>query len=374
MSVYKNSLIGETKNVVASGTDEAAPGLVVKHIFARASYRSQVHQLDSESYKEHLEINATWSRFRKESQALSDALGITVDGKPAPDIIIEEHSRDVRVRRRVSIERKKGGGVRKEITMLSRQARQRMYFTARNIDGLTHMITLTYPAEYPHDGEVVKYHWKLFRQFLTRNGFDYGFWFLEFQRRGAPHFHVFLPAVKKERDERWLHTVSYRWAEIVDSSDFSKHVRAGTRFEKLRREGAVGGYVYKYALKSEQKEVPENYRNVGRFWGVWGEQAKTIKNTFAGVADEGNLLLLSRLIRRDQNAQLRRDGKRVKKYKGRVGFTGWNGARVLNTIRKWFAENKDVPRLTSGYEYKGRRYGGMAVPLGQLPDAKRNSS
>lgn len=29
------------------------------------------------------------------------------------------------------------------------------------------------------------------------------------------------------------------------------------------------GYAVKYATKTEQKEVPESFRDVGRFWGCW---------------------------------------------------------------------------------------------------------
>lgn len=289
---------------------------------------------------------------------MTDSLGITVNGRPAPELIIEVHHRDVRVIRRVSPTRHKGGGQRKAITGLSRQSRMRMYFTARNIPGLTHMLTLTYPGEYPSDGAAVKYHWKCMRQFLLRNGFKYGFWFLEFQQRGAPHYHIYLPTVKSSRDKAWLQTISRRWAEIVDSTDFENHVRAGTRFEKLRKPDATGGYVYKYVIKSEQKTVPDQYLNVGRFWGTWGKMAKTVSEVFAGFADELNLKLLSRLIRRQQKADARKNGKFIRKNKGRVGFVGWNGKLIFDALRKWFDADKDIPKTTSR---------GMAVPLSRLP-------
>jgi hypothetical protein len=39
-------------------------------------------------------------------------------------------------------------------------------------------------------------------------------------------------------------------------------------------------YASKYAAKAEQKEVPENYENVGRFWGVTGRRATLSADTF----------------------------------------------------------------------------------------------
>jgi hypothetical protein len=86
---------------------------------------------------------------------------------------------------------KRGGGVRGEISEFSKAPARRLLLAARNFDGLRVMITLTYPSEFPADGRIVKDHWKRMRQWLTRNGVSSGLWFLEFQERGAPHFHIF---------------------------------------------------------------------------------------------------------------------------------------------------------------------------------------
>ena len=141
------------------------------------------------------------------------------------------------------------------------------------------MVTLTYPHGYPSDGRLVKEHLRRFlqesRRFRERYRDDResvpvkwsAFWFLEFQARGAPHFHIFttgfLPA-------SW---VAATWYRIVNSEDL-RHLRAGTRVEGLRagRSGSIA-YAMKYAAKSEQKTVPDGYENVGRFWGVSGLRA-----------------------------------------------------------------------------------------------------
>jgi hypothetical protein len=172
------------------------------------------------------------------------------------------------------------------------------------------MVTLTYPGFFETDGVAVKNHLRRFLQEVQReyirghkpnHDYPYGgsvhgtgqnyqgnkqlhsaFWFLEFQERGAPHFHIFFNwAPSKE----W---VSKRWYEIVGSEDI-RHFHAGTRTEKILagRAGTIS-YASKYANKCEQKVVPDGYKNVGRFWGVYGDRITMSAATFVSVADRAN--------------------------------------------------------------------------------------
>ena len=84
-------------------------------------------------------------------------------------------------------------------------------------------------------------------------------WVLEFQERGAPHFHVFFD---KNLDRN---AVSAAWFRIVGSDD-PKHLLAGTRIEAFRCPEALGPYLMPYAAKLRQKDVPEGFASVGRFW------------------------------------------------------------------------------------------------------------
>jgi hypothetical protein len=93
------------------------------------------------------------------------------------------------------------------------------------------------------------------------------FWFLEFQARGAPHVHFFYTTRVPWQDS------ARKWAHLCGSPGIE---RTATRFEKLRgadgkspRAGALA-YARKYATKLAQKEVPADYKAVGRFWGVRG--------------------------------------------------------------------------------------------------------
>lgn len=157
-----------------------------------------------------------------------------------------------------------GRGRRGEICELTRDSLLRMTFVAHNTAvTFDTMITLTYPKDYPSDGKAVKYHLKRFIRWARQYGMNTYFWFMEFQRRGAPHFHIFTRGTKLHRMKK---EVSKKWFEIVGSGDV-KHLRAGTRVERLRRPDAAGRYAAKYASKPYQKKIPDGYRNVGRWWG-----------------------------------------------------------------------------------------------------------
>jgi len=142
-----------------------------------------------------------------------------------------------------------------------------------------YMHTLTYPSEYETDGRIVKQHLRRYCQELSREAKRRGdtkhstFWFLEFQNRGAPHFHLFTTTFFSYK------RCAIIWYSIVNSGD-ENHLKAGVRVESLKK-GKKGmiSYARKYARKQEQKKVPENYSNVGRFWGVHGVKIRVAAGT-----------------------------------------------------------------------------------------------
>ena len=135
-------------------------------------------------------------------------------------------------------------------------------------------VTLTYPARWDPDPERWKrdlHAWV--RRLLRRYPHASVIWRLEFQERGAPHFHLlvfgveFIPA-------RW---VSRTWAEVVGSGD-PRHERAGTRVERVRSWRGVMRYASKYLAKPQ--EGPTGW--TGRVWGVYG-RANLPLATFVAV-------------------------------------------------------------------------------------------
>lgn len=132
---------------------------------------------------------------------------------------------------------------------------------------------------------------------LTRVRQVYGkveyLWFLEFQKRGAPHIHILLSlAEPNEGERRWLADL---WARIAcDGQDWPytsvrcyrgkirrwkalstlsavrfEHTRDGV-WEVIRVKNGAARYVIKYATKPRQKVIPVHFRDIGRWWGASG--------------------------------------------------------------------------------------------------------
>lgn len=164
-----------------------------------------------------------------------------------------------------------GGGTRQEVKEFSRHSRARLAFVASNTDvSFTTMVTLTYPADYPRDGSRVKRDLRTFLTAFRRYTHNCELlWFLEFQKRGAPHVHILadclLPS-KRDDLKNFRKWVAYKWYKVCGELD-GKHLYAGTRTEALRSAEGGAHYAVKYAGKMQQKTVPDDYRNVGRFWG-----------------------------------------------------------------------------------------------------------
>jgi hypothetical protein len=198
------------------------------------------------------------------------------------------------------------------------------------------MSTLTYPGDWltvAPEGAAVKAHMRaLWERFARAWGFPWlGVWKLEFQRRGAPHVHLFGPepeglagslrAMTSVRSRpalgdglpyaEWLGMV---WADIVDHPDgieWARHARAGTAVDL--NEGArmidpkrLAVYFTKhgsFAAKEYQNCVPDAWavpgKSAGRFWGYRG--------LARGVAEvelsPGDAVQLARLLRRYSRSQ-----------------------------------------------------------------------
>lgn len=196
------------------------------------------------------------------------------------------------------------------ILQWSKKSRQRLAFVASNTDvTFRTMITLTYPLEFPSNGKEVKRHLDAFLKWLRREtgGMSY-LWFLEFQRRGAPHFHIIYdtPFPRKrvaQRDLRWR--VSTTWYRIVGSND-PKHLQAGCRTERIRTEHGARNYCVKYAFKMKQKTVPEGYRDVGRLWGASRDVLPRCKRVVRCTEDDVRSILETWEYRPDADRTLYR--------------------------------------------------------------------
>lgn len=205
----------------------------------------------------------------------ADCVEIITIQKGVQDVIIKHSTKNG------AIPNHAGGGKRGVIKELTRGAIKRLKLTARNVPEGSYeaFLTLTYPKSFPTDGLKVKRDLSVMRKWLRRHGVDGALWFLEFQDRGAPHFHMFL----SKYPSCGVKGVAEHWYKVAGTGD-PNHLRVhlgtagkskkgrGDRpcLERVRKSHTLSFYATKYATKQEQKLVPANYNNVGRFWGTFG--------------------------------------------------------------------------------------------------------
>lgn len=238
---------------------------------------------------------------------------------------------DVIVHRRQGAGTPFGGGARGAIVALSEASRRRLVHTARNVEALPLHLVLTYPAEFPMDGRTVKGHWSQLRKRMARRGLR-GLWWLEFQRRGAPHIHAAVDGPGTAEIQRLREWVARAWYDIVSSGD-ERHLHAGTYLDPWRS-GRYGlqDYVAKEAAKWVQKEPPEGFAHVGRFWGLFGgvRLARRVVE-----AEAASLVPTERVARAAERALRRQNGYRPRRDRGSVGFTAYGAA---GAVSRWLAE------------------------------------
>jgi len=152
------------------------------------------------------------------------------------------------------------------INSFSAHSRRRLRFRAINSSpALISQFGLTYHNEWPDDGRISKRHLNAWLMALRRILPEAGYlWILEFQKRNAPHYHVFLTVPP---DEEARLKLAAAWCRITSPDD-----PAALRFHQDRRnwidwDMGNGSYLCKYLDKEAQKFVPEGYANYGRFWG-----------------------------------------------------------------------------------------------------------
>lgn len=215
------------------------------------------------------------------------------------DYLIQVYNSDVMVKK-PSVSVKKQPGVRADIFQFSKESARRLLFVCRNSGYLIKsQICLTFHEKWPLNGLVLK---SALNNLLVQiraqyPGVNY-LWCLEFQKRGAPHFHLFtsIPVT----DKTFQPFVTKKWLKITDETENAKcrwwHNRPENFFSW---DMGSGGYIIKeYITKAEQKDVPEAFHNVGRFWGTSRGMKprciliqKDIKKNGGDNNDEGNKAL-----------------------------------------------------------------------------------
>ncbi|NCC62300.1 MAG: hypothetical protein EOM12_15475, partial [Verrucomicrobiae bacterium] len=162
--------------------------------------------------------------------------------------------------------REPAGSTRGTIYELSRKSEARLSHLCKNSGHrIKSQLCLTYHEQNPIDGAEVKKHLSRFLAALRRAIPRVGYlWILEFQKRGVPHFHIFLTAPPDREAQKIL---SASWVRITAGTEkqYRWHIRPNNWIEWHMQNG---NYVaHKYLTKHYQKDVPHQYHSVGRYWG-----------------------------------------------------------------------------------------------------------
>lgn len=229
------------------------------------------------------------------SLAVSRLVSHCISARDMPVDCVRVYARDVVVSKTlpagVVVGKFGTGGRRGVVREWTRQALYRLRHVVANCQvQFACMVTLTYPAEWTRDGKAVKAHFRAFSKRLKRKFPEVaGVWFMEFQLRGAPHYHILLnlkiwemgKLVERTRRHNKLGKRKYRtvvwvqemlsswWYDIVESGD-EKHLRAGCAVEVIEEENGAIRYTASHASKPHQKRIPIDYQDCGKLWGVIG--------------------------------------------------------------------------------------------------------
>ncbi len=215
------------------------------------------------------------------------------------------------------------------VTTFSRRSRSRMMQATAHISNVelsrSLFVTLTYPRTFPEDPSTSKLH---FRAFLMRLRRKFprmsAIWKLEFQKRGAPHWHLIvlhIPFLAKE----WLSRV---WYEVAGGGD-ERHRRAGTNVQRVVSTRQARSYVAKYVAKLPVGETPPWS---GRFWGIVGRghlDTYTVEWPFDGQG-------IARLTRAIRNLARGRSRGAARKFRRRNRWIFCDGERSTVLIQ-WAA-------------------------------------
>jgi len=191
-----------------------------------------------------------------------------------PTLKLEFQGRFVAAAVRYPSDRKYSRHKRGKVTGFSAGSRTRMFDMFHKMEYKTKpiFVTLTYMENW-YDAAQSKAHLRAFLERIRR-AYPHasGIWRMEFQERGAPHFHIIffkLGYIKKEK-------VQAMWAEIIGE----KGSKPFTRIEQIKKVRGVMFYVSKYVAKFQDGGISgfnsltylhayqEKYGEfIGRVWG-----------------------------------------------------------------------------------------------------------
>lgn len=145
----------------------------------------------------------------------------------------------------------------------SRKCRRRMMNAIHSIQWpenyKRYHIILTYPAKYSDDYRVWKNHLKAFKRKLQAVFGDavVGYWRLELQKRGAPHYHLLIGLPKGYVTNKKLRKLITAWWASIAHRDDQYQGKYATTVKVINNDAMAVSYVSKYCAKVSREQEPD---------------------------------------------------------------------------------------------------------------------
>lgn len=169
------------------------------------------------------------------------------------------------------------------------------------LEDYTLLGTLTYGEAYPCLREAKRHLRACCRWLMSQGGCTSVLWVLEYQARGAPHFHLLLASdfIPHQDLARAWHRATRRTSSIA----------AGTSIERIQGSRlAVGQYLSKIASEfTKKRQKNQSIDWSGRYWGVVGERGmKPVDAVEAFLPIEVAISVADQVRRESRGGSMRR--------------------------------------------------------------------
>lgn len=236
---------------------------------------------------------------------------------------------------------------RGRVVTFSRQSRSRCLEKMASVDARLApdwaFVGLTYHDTWPSERECKGHLNRLRTAFYRRWGFMPVLWRLEWQARGAPHFHLLIAATLDDECFQlmrlWMATT---WNDIAapgDAQHFAVHLRREA-FQRVRSHRGAMSYVSKYCAKLDEGA----HDDAGRRWGVW--RWDMIMGRLRTVAVSHQLAMRIRRAFWRLRGRRRGPAGAGSRYHGARAFVGW---RDMRRLLGYLADEEQGRGPPSGY-------------------------
>jgi hypothetical protein len=186
---------------------------------------------------------------------------------------------------------------RGEVNTLSRKSRRNLFNYVLRLQYRSgyYFVTLTYPKEYPQKFTIWKDNLKTLCSYLRYHFPQLGFlWKLEFQKRGAPHYHLLLFDPTQPDQEVLEEMITGEWVRIVKdyTKKFSEHSVDVKAVHDIKKSG-----FYLAIYQTKDGYIPANVKT-GRHWGIFGRKQMPITEQGKASLSVDQYRILKRVCRK----------------------------------------------------------------------------